>query len=432
MGDTPRETATELAHPDWVRRLNLFGDAVGDPRHLIGLDPDELLDLACTATGLTDFAPDDGWESGFRSLVGHLDVAAGLTVLGRLSARAEILRNLQTRLRLAAYWSEHPDAVEEEIVEPLFIVGPPRTGTSILLELLAEDPALRPVVAHEAHFPLGPLPGVDRAADEVSQPEQEFWADIHPDFMAMHELRSDLPCECVHFVQPEFRSWHWSMMFDLNDLPDRSTPEANQAIYRFHKRFLQTLQHRDRQRSTEHCGHSAGLSGARFLLKTPAHLGFLPELFATYPDARVVFTHRDPLKFIGSSANLTGVLHWMRSDDVDLSMRGPIMAAVYEILLGGALQQRIAGAVPNEQIADVHFRTLMADPVASVEAAYDALGLPFDVSLRTSIPAYLAAKPKGKFGVHRYDPARLGLDEAGLRAQFADYIAHYDVDVEDA
>ena len=120
----------------------------------------------------------------------------------------------------------------------------------------------------------------------------------------------------------------------------------------------------------------------------------------------------------------------MRSDDVDLSMRGPIMAAVYEILLGGAMQQRIAGAVPAEQITDVHFRTLMADPVATIEQAYAALGVPFDESMRTSIPAYLESKPKGKFGIHRYDPARLGLDESSLRAQFSDYIEHYDVELE--
>ena len=90
----------------------------------------------------------------------------------------------------------------------------------------------------------------------------------------------------------------------------------------------------------------------------------------------------------------------MRSDDVDLSIRGPIMAAVYEILLGGAMQQRIAGAVPAEQITDVHFRTLMADPVATIEQAYAALGVPFHDSMRSSIPAYLESKPKGKFGIH--------------------------------
>ena len=188
VNEQPRETATDLAHPEWVRRLNLFGDAVGDPNHLISLDADELLAVAQRSTGLADSSSDDDWETGYRQLVEHLDARAGLTVLGRLSARAEIIRNLQTRLRLADYWRAHPDVFDEEIVKPVFIVGPPRTGTSILLELLARDPGLRPVVAHEAHFPLGPLPGVGRTASEVSEPEQEFWADIHPDFQAMHEL----------------------------------------------------------------------------------------------------------------------------------------------------------------------------------------------------------------------------------------------------
>jgi len=418
MADEPQFTATELSHPDWVRRLNLFGDAVGDPRSLVALDPDELLAVAQASTGRTDFGDEDGWSVGYDNLIRHLDTNANLTVLGRLSARAEILRNLQTRLRLVDYSTTHPDVLDEPIVAPVFIVGPPRTGTSILLELLASDPGLRPVRAHEAHFPLGPLPTSGRTAMELAEPEQEFWADIHPDFQAMHELRSDLPCECVHFVQPEFRSWHWSMMFDLNGLTDQTTPAATRSIYAFHKRFLQTLQHRDERRST-------------FLLKTPAHLGFLPELFATYPDARVVFTHRDPVKFIGSSANLTGVLHWMRSDEVDLSIRGPIMAAVYEIMLGGAMNQRTAGHVPAAQITDVHFRALMADPVAAIEEAYQKLGLPFADSMRRSVPEYLAAKPKGKFGIHRYDPAQLGLDESALRDQFSEYINHYNVVLED-
>ena len=261
-----------------MRRLNLFGDAVGDPNRLISLDADELLAVAQQSTGLTNSSSDDDWDTGYRQLVEHLDARAGLTVLGRLSARAEIIRNLQTRLRLADYWRAHPDVFDEEIVEPVFILGPPRTGTSILLELLARDPGLRPVVAHEAHFPLGPLPvwtglrqrfpSRNRSSGPTSTPTSRRCMNCVP-----------TSCECVHFVQPEFRSWHWSMMFDLNDVPGRTTPEANQAIYRFHRQFLQTLQHRDGHRS-------------RFLLKTPAHLGFLPELFETYPDARYLHASR--------------------------------------------------------------------------------------------------------------------------------------------
>ena len=137
----------------------LFGDAVGDPNRLISLDADELLAVAQQSTGLTNSSSDDDWDTGYRQLVEHLDARAGLTVLGRLSARAEIIRNLQTRLRLADYWRAHPDVFDEEIVELVFILGPPRTGTSTCSSY-SPVIGLRPVVAYEAHS-LGPLP-VDR------------------------------------------------------------------------------------------------------------------------------------------------------------------------------------------------------------------------------------------------------------------------------
>ena len=199
--------------PDWLRRLNLFGAAVGSASHMVSLDPDEMLDTAMASTGRSDFADVLGWQAGYRELVSALQNNAQLTVFGRLAARGEIIRNLQTRLRLVELWQRNPGIRSEPVIAPVFILGPPRTGTSILLELLALDPGLRPVIAHEAHHPLGPLNDSGTATVlQRSEPEQEFWADVHPEFITMHELRSDLPCECVHFVQPEFRSWHWAMM----------------------------------------------------------------------------------------------------------------------------------------------------------------------------------------------------------------------------
>ena len=413
----PEPQTTEwLEHPDWVRRLNLFGHSVGEPRHLVGLDPDEMLELARASTGCTDFGDEDGWENGYRGVVAALDSTADLTVLGRLSARAEVIRCLQMRLRLVDLWSQDPTIRAAAITAPVFILGPPRTGTSILLELLALDPGLRPVIAHEAHHPLGPLAHTGPStALERSEPEQEFWADIHPEFLTMHELRSDLPCECVHFVAPEFRSWHWPMMHDLADA--QGGDGGPTAIYRFHKAFLQTLQHLDGEPRT-------------FLLKSPAHLAHLPELLATYPDARMIHTHRDPVKFIGSSANLTGVLHWMRSDSADMSARGPLMALAYQFMLGGTIALRESGAVPEGQMADLHLRDLLSDPVAAIEGAYDHLGMDFPDEMRESVPEYLAGKPKDKFGPHSYDPDRLGLDESTLREEFAHYIEHYGIELE--
>ncbi len=407
----------ELIRPEWVRRLNLFGSSVGDPALMVGLDPDELIDAARTSMGLDDFGDDD-WEPAFRLLLGALEKNAALTVIGRLSARGELLRCLQLRLRLADLWSREPDALATPVTAPEFILGPPRTGTTILLELLALDPALRPVIAHEAHHPLGPPAGAGGLdAAQCSEPEQELWADIQPEFMTMHELRSDLPCECVHFCAPEFRSWHWPMMHDLGDVDGLGMGTDFGPIYAWHRRFLQTLQHLDGTPQT-------------FLLKSPAHLGSLADLLAVYPDARMIHTHRDPLKFVGSSANLTATLHWMRSVELDKSGRGPLMSLAYQLMLGLVMGQRAAGDVPEAQMADLHFTDLMADPVAAIERTYAHLGLDFPDEMRTSIPHYLADKPKGKFGAHRYDPDALGLDESALRSDFADYIARYDITLE--
>jgi hypothetical protein len=411
----------ELVRPDWVRRLNLFGPAVGDPALLVGLDPDGLLDAARASTGLDDFgdALGDDWEKPFRAVLSAMETNAGLTVIGRLSARAEVLRCLQMRLRLVELWNREPSVLATDVVAPVFILGPPRTGTSILLELLALDPNLRPVIAHEAHHPLGPPPGAgDHSAIECSEPEQEFWADIQPEFMTMHELRSDLPCECVHFCAPEFRSWHWPMMHDLGDLTiDGEDGRDAGPIYRWHKRFLQTLQHLDGTPRT-------------FLLKSPAHLASLPDLLAVYPDARMIHTHRDPLKFVGSSANITATLHWMRSERLEKEGRGGLMSLAYQLMLGLVASQRDGGEVPADQMADLRFTDLMSDPVDAIERAYAQLGMDLPDVMRDSVPAYLADKPKGKFGPHRYDPVALGLDESQVRADFADYIDRYDIALE--
>src|SRR5512135_3505100 len=133
-----------LQHPDWVRRLDLFGDAIGDPRLIASLDAAELLALARATTGLHDVgeAAWPGWTETYVRLLTSIDTEADLHVLGRVITRAEVLRVLQTWLRLQDAWSTTPALTAVDITVPVFVVGPPRTGTTILLELLALDPLL--------------------------------------------------------------------------------------------------------------------------------------------------------------------------------------------------------------------------------------------------------------------------------------------------
>jgi Sulfotransferase family len=416
----------ELVHPDWVRRLNLFGDVAGDPRLLAGLDPDELLATARASTGLHDLGDSDwpGWTDTYRRLVTAIDDESHLHALGRFLTRAEVLKVLQTRLRLQHEWTERPAIKTEPIAAPLFVVGPPRTGTTILLELLALDPQLRAPFAWEALHPVRDEGDPERRR-ELSECEQELWADIHPEFMTMHELASDLPCECVHFLMYDFAGPYWSMLYDTPSFTGWQLENLDtlERVYRLHRRMLQTFQHDSKT------ANDAG-SPRRWLLKSPGHLSTLAALFAEYPDARVIHTHRDPRRFIASLVNLLAVLRFMRSDiDARLTL-GPMMEMTYQLFLDQVIAQRADGTVPDDQIVDTHFLELMSDPVAMLHRVYEQLGYDWPEGHDRAITGYLAAKPKAKHGAHTYAYADLGLDEAHVRATFAPYVAHYGITLE--
>jgi Sulfotransferase family len=416
----------ELVHPEWVRRMNLFGDVVGDPRRIVSLDADEMLTLARETTGLEDVGEREwpGWEETYRRMLASIDDESALHVVGRVMTRGEVLRILRTWLRLQCAWATDLAIRAEPIDAPLFVVGPPRSGTTILLELLALDPSLRSPVAWEALAPLPVTEGLDPIADrarrlELAQCEQEFWADIHPEFMTMHELASDLPCECVHFLAFDFAGPYWSMLYDAPAFTGWQLEHLDVLgrVYRLHRRMLQTFQHGDPQ----------GSEPRRWLLKSPGHLQSLPQVFAEYPDARVIHTHRDPRMFIASLVSLLSVLRFTRSDRVDVAELGPLMELTYQMFLEQVIAQRADGTIPNDRIVDSHFLELMANPVSALHKCYEQLELEWPRGHDQVVRAYLAAKPKGKHGAHAYTFDDVGLDETHVRETFANYVGHYGI-----
>jgi hypothetical protein len=409
----------KLGHPDWVRRFNLFGPAAGGADRVIGLDADELLATARAATGLADLGEHawPGWEETFRCLIGSIDIESDLHLLGRVATRAEVLRALSTWLQLQEAWRVTPGIGEQEIPEPLFVVGPPRTGTTILLELLALDPRLRAPIAYEALYPLSSMGSVERRL-ELSECEQEFWADIHPEFMTMHELASNLPCECVHFLMYDFSGPYWSMIYDTPRFTAYQLEhlETLDRVYRLHRRMLQTFQQQ-----------APDPAPRRWLLKSPFHVATLPALFAEYPDARVIHTHRDPRRFLASLVSILSAVRFMRSDNVDIQMMATTMQMTYQMFLENSISQRADGTLPNDRIVDSHFVDLMADPVAALRRTYEQLGMDWPKGHDRVITEYLRAKPKGKHGTHAYTLADVGLDENAVRETFKNYVAHYGI-----
>ena len=397
--------------PAWVRRVNAMGDSVGGARRLVPLDADALHAESAESLGggrFGDFG-DPRWRERFDALVAALD-AAEQTVVGRLLTRQELLRSLRSRHLLARALDADPGIAGEAIRAPVIVTGPARSGTTILFELLWLDPAFRAPLAWEALHPL-PLPGAarDRRA-ELSECEQELWADVQPEFAAIHELRSDLPVECVTLTAPSFCGPHWPMCAQMPTwAPDM------EEMYRFHRRILQVLQR--------------GAAPRTWLLKTPGHLMTLGLVFATYPDAWIVQTHRDPAKTMPSTVSTTAMVQWLRTEDVDVGALSAAIEGMFGAALNGVAAARADGSLPD-RFVDVHFQSLLRDPVATLRAAYARMGRPFGAEHAERIRDYLAAKPRGKFGAHRYSPEEWGFDAAALRARLAPYIERFGVELE--
>jgi hypothetical protein len=398
--------------PDWVRRLNAAGDAAGGAHRMVPLVADHLLDHTRASTGIDDPGDlgDGDWERRLRLLVEAIN-ANDLHVVGRMLTREELLRGLRTRFLLGERLRREPSIADEPITAPIVVTGPARSGTTILFELLGCDPALRTPIATDVLHP-APPPGTSAAQIlAMTECEQELWADVQPEFASLHELDSTLPVECITFASPSFAGSHWPMI--LPELGGWAPDVA--ADLAFHRLVLQAVQHGDEPR--------------RWLLKTPGYLLMLDDLLAAYPDACIIQTHRDPAKTMPSTVSTVAMIHWLRSDHVDVDGISLLIGAVFTDGLATVARRRREGSIPA-RFGDARFADLLAEPVATIERAYEGIGHPMSDEHRAAIVEYLAHKPQGKHGVHHYTAADWGFDPAQLRADLADYLAQFEVPIE--
>lgn len=399
--------------PEWLQKLNAEGEYF-DLKAVVPLDEASLLAHAKLSTGLSDFG-DDLWREPFQVLIKALEDEAQLHLMGRLMARNDIIFWLKTRLQITDLFKNNPEISEEKIVAPMIIMGLPRSGTSILYELLAQDPEAGVPETWEAMMPCPPPEKHSYQTDPriaLGHGMATQWNRVAPRFSTMHEMGGKIPAECGQIMCGSFIS---DQIDALHQTPSYSAYRAQadyEPVYRYHKQVLQALQWKNPRK--------------RWLLKAPAHLGRLQELLSVYPDARLVQTHRDPIKCMASATSLMGTLYHMRSDQ-------PFNAELMEdILLGAAtaqslnavMDQREQGLVPAENIADSRYQDLMNAPMDCIRNIYAHFGMTLSAEAQARMEAYLTAKPKGKFGAHDYE---IDEDKAKERVLFECYQSHYGV-----
>jgi len=411
-----RMTAPKPHRPLAVRWINGAGNqlrGLGVP--LLPLAEERLLRAARRETGLEDFGGEE-FREGLRRLVDSLNEDAQLNVLGRISARTTLQTSLRNRLQLWEHRNKHPGVAEQEIREPLFIVGLPRTGTTVLFNLLALDPANRAPLAWEVERPCPP----PRAETYHSDPRIEYtkkqFANLvrmAPNLYAIHEFGAELPQECVAITGHEFLSVQFHIMFNVASYQEWLNRQSTVRALQFHRQFLQHLQ--------------SELPRKRWVLKTPGHLAAIDELLQVYPDARIIHTHRDPVDVMPSLASLSYALRGISTDVLDPHFVGRQQTDLWAGHLERALRAR--ERMPNraEQFFDVQFEDVAKDPIAVIERIYKHFTISFHDETRRRMQDYLVANPRGRYGTHRYSLEDFGLDRAELRPQFSDYCERFGI-----
>jgi hypothetical protein len=404
---------TPPERPLWLAALNREGSFL-DLQQVVPLDQESLLRSACEATGLSDYG-DDYWREPFAALCRDYNDTAELNLMGRLMARNDTLTLLKNRLQLTELLKQYPEIQEEEICAPVFIVGLPRSGTSILFEVLSQDEIFAVPEYWEALMPCPPPESEKYATDpriEEGDHVATQWNRVVPEFATMHEMGGRLPAECGLIMANSFISDH---LVSLQQGSEYATWYASADLtpaYEYHRTILKVLQWKNPRQ--------------HWLLKAPAHQNYLDVLLKVYPDARIIQTHRDPIKSMASATSLMGCLYYMRSDkvfDADAFadfMQGEATAARLELVM----DQRASGVIPEANIYDSRYQDLMDDALACVQGIYAHFGMTLSEEAGARMSDYLGVKPKGKFGAHQYS---VNDEEMEERKYFARYQQAYNV-----
>jgi len=381
---------------------------------LPSLDPDSIARAACRRTGLDDFG-DPGWREALDVLCLALELEANLSTFGRIALRGMLIQTLATRLSLIHWAALHPEVREEQIERPWIVVGLPRTGTTLLSILLGLDPRVRPLLQWESAS-LVPPPDLATHAEDpriaASSKQCEQLLALNPAIRAMHPMGATLATECVTLLFLDLRSLLIETQACIPSYGRWLEKADMRGAYAIHRLALQVLQSR--------------IPTPAWSLKTPNHLWCLDTLLEFYPDARIVWTHRDPAVVVPSVASLNTSLQRLNTRQSD-----PIAVGRdwddklhYAVTRGIEFDRRQGG---KDWCHHLQYADLLADPVAAVRGLYAHFGQQVGSLHERRMEVWMRDRPQDAYGRHVYDPADFGYTLEGLALRYAEYRERFNV-----
>jgi hypothetical protein len=372
------------------------------------LRPTDLIDAAKRNYQLDDFGEGDFFEPLSR-LLESCQREARLNLVGRISLRAHLLQILCNRLLIQQDRRSYPEIARQKIQQPLFILGLPRSGTTLLHTLLATDPDHRAPLSWEVMEPSPPSRENERQRIRRTVRSLSWLNRLAPTFRCVHGVGAELPQECVSLMAPSFMSDQFDTMYYVPSYRAWFFRQDLQPAYECHRNFLQHLQYR---------------RGAhRWILKAPTHMFALPTLLSVYPDALFVQIHRAPLEAIASVSSLITILRRVFSDTVDPFTIGRDALQYWSETLNAFLEER--ERLPGGRIFDLDYHEIRRDPITAIRRVYDSFGWSLSRVAEKQMRAVLINQPREQRGRHRYSLSQFGLEAVHAEA-FSTYCERFD------
>lgn len=379
------------------------------------LDTASILTSAEIASGTYGLI-EDGLRARLDALLASFRSNTDITTDQQIATRRQLVRLMARRLGIARDVANHPEILNEEIVDPIFVIGFGRTGTSIQQALLGADPANRTVAAWQVHEPSPPpgqmpvAPGRRAAAAGVVQ----HYCDRCPGILSLHPYWDELADTLIEDEEILLLDLHDIYPVALCDAPAISVRVGSddfEDAYRFLKLFMQHQQWK--------------LPKKRWIMKGIEHQRHLSTLFRIFPDARCLFPHREPATFLPSNLAIAAVVY---DGITDGAMDRRSMAAGYLADFKRRIDAVIAEpGMDDPRVRHVNFNAFIRDPIASLRGCYEAWGFGWTAEAEEAMRAWLAnpANNGDRYGRHRYTFEPFGIDWAQHSGDYDEYRSRY-------
>jgi Sulfotransferase family len=369
-------------------------------------DAHRLMALALARAGRRDFS-DHSFVEPLRRLLSAYAQEADLSRFGRHAVHFDVLRSLANLLKLDEAEEANPSIVERSIAEPIFITGLPRSATTFLHTLLAQDPANAVPRGWQFIYPYPrSVLGLDLRRLEV-EAEFALFRLLSPGVSALHPISADAPQECTDITAQVFQSLRFDTTHRVPSYQRWLSAHGHYGAFRFHRRFLQHL--------------DAQAPGRRWVLKSPDHVFALDAIRSVYPDARIVFLHRDPLSVVASCVKLVELLHKPFTRHIDRDELGDQVST----RLIESSEKMAKAACNNPDVLNLHYREIVARPMEAVATLYRHCGMNLSGEAEARMRRWLRHPHRRRHP--RYNLQEFGLDARDLNRRFARYMQAFHV-----